>query len=147
MALGHNEFISCISCLSMSSYVQWSFLTTLSILSEILGHPSTHWGRVTHICVSELITIDSHNGLSPDQRQAIIWTNAGILLIPTLGTNFNEFVSEIHKFSLKKMHLKILSTKWWPFCLGLNLLTHPWGWDMGWSWPDNVKPLLLLCFI
>ena len=43
----------------------------------------THWGRVTHICVSELTTIGSDNGLSPGRRQAIIWTNAGIMLIRT----------------------------------------------------------------
>ena len=41
----------------------------------------THWGRVTHICVSKLTIIGSDNGLSPGRRQAIIWTYAGILLI------------------------------------------------------------------
>ena len=44
-------------------------------------HTLTHEGRVTHICVSKLTIIGSDNGLSPDRRQAIIWTNAGILLI------------------------------------------------------------------
>ena len=44
----------------------------------------THWGRVRHICVSKLTIIGSDNGLSPDRRQAIIWTNAGILLIGPL---------------------------------------------------------------
>ena len=34
-------------------------------------------------------SIGSDNGLSPDQCQAIIWTNAGILLIGPLGTNFS----------------------------------------------------------
>ena len=34
------------------------------------------------------------------QHQAIIWTNAGILLIKTLGTNVREILSEIDKFSL-----------------------------------------------
>ena len=29
----------------------------------------------------------------------IFWTNAGILLIVPLGTNFNEILSEIHTFS------------------------------------------------
>ena len=67
----------------------------------------THWGRVTHICVSKLTTIGSDNGLSPGRRQAIIWTNAGILLIGTLGTNFTEILSEIHAFSFKKIHLKM----------------------------------------
>ena len=46
-------------------------------------------GRVTHICVAYLTTIASDNGLSPSRHQAIIWTNAGILLIRPIGTNFN----------------------------------------------------------
>ena len=62
----------------------------------------THWGRVTHICVSKLTIIGSYDGLSSDRRQAIIRTNAGILLIQTLGTNFSGILSEIHTFSLKK---------------------------------------------
>ena len=37
--------------------------------------------RVTHICVANLAIIGSDNGLSPGRRQAIIWTNAGILFI------------------------------------------------------------------
>ena len=32
----------------------------------------THWGRVTHICVSKLTIIGSDKGLSSDRRQAII---------------------------------------------------------------------------
>ena len=82
----------------------------------------THWGRVTHICVGKLSIIGSDNGLSPNRRQAIIWTNAGILLIWNLATNFSEILSEIHTFSFKKMHLKLSSAKWLPCCLGLNVL-------------------------
>ena len=48
--------------------------------------------------VSKLTIIGSDNGLSPGRRQAIIWTNSGILLIRTLGTNFSEILSEIHAF-------------------------------------------------
>ena len=88
----------------------------------------THWGRVTHICVGKLSIIDSDNGLSPVRRQAIIWTNAGMLLIGPLGTNFSEILIEILTFSFKKMRLKVSSAKWRPFCLGLNVLTH-WGLD------------------
>ena len=88
-----------------------------------LGHNElTHWGRVTHICVSELSIIASDNGLSPGRRQAIIWTNAGIWLIRTLGTNFSEILGEIHSFSFSKMHLKMSSAKWRLFGLGLNEL-------------------------
>ena len=79
----------------------------------------THWGRTTHICISKLTIIGSDNGLSPGWRQAIIWTNAGILLIGTIGTDFSEIPSEIHTFSFKKIRLKTSSAKWRPFCLGL----------------------------
>ena len=82
----------------------------------------THWGRVTHICVSKLTIIGSDNGLSPDQRQAIIWTNAGLLLIGPLGTNFSEILIEILPFSFKKMRLKVSSAKRRPFCFSLNVL-------------------------
>ena len=82
----------------------------------------THWGRVTHICVSELTIIGSDNGLSPGRRQAIIWTNDGILLIGPIGTNFNDISIGIQTFSFKKMHFKMSSAKWRPFCLSLNVL-------------------------
>ena len=71
-----------------------------------------HWGRVTHISVSKLTIIGSDSGLSSGRRQAIIWTNAGILLMGPLGTNFSEIWSEIHSFSFTNMHLKVSSAKW-----------------------------------
>ena len=82
----------------------------------------THWGRVTHICVGNLTSIDSDNGLSPERRQAITWTNDRLLLIGSLGTNFSEMLFGIRTFSFKKMHFKMSSGKWRPFCLGLNEL-------------------------
>ena len=63
-----------------------------------------------------------HYGLSPGRHQAIVWTNSGILLIGTSWTNFSEILIEIHIFSCKKMHLKMSSGKWLPFCLSLNVL-------------------------
>ena len=82
----------------------------------------THWGRVTHMCVGKLTRIGSDNSLSPERRQAIIWTNAGILLIGPLGTNFNEILIKILTFLFKKMRLKVSSGKCRPLCLGLNVL-------------------------
>ena len=82
----------------------------------------THSGRVTHICVGNLTIIGSDNGLSPGRRKAIIWTNAGILLIGPLGTNFSEILIGIHKLSFTKNHLKMSSAKWRSFSLGLNVL-------------------------
>ena len=69
------------------------------------------------------------NGLSPDRRQAIIWTNAGLLSIGPLRTYFIENLIKIQQFSLKKMHVKMLSAKWRPSCLGLNVLkAHTYQW-------------------
>ena len=96
------------------STIKQNFLWTTSSL--------THWGRVMHISVSELTVIGSDNGLSPGRRQAIIWTNAGILLIGPLWTNVSEIYIEIPIFSFKKMRLKESSAKWRPCCLGLNVL-------------------------
>ena len=79
----------------------------------------THWGRVTHICAGKLTNIGSDNGLSPGRRQTIIWTNAGILLIGPLGTNFSEILIVIHTFSFKKMHLKNV-------CEMASILSWPW---------------------
>ena len=84
----------------------------------------THWGRVTHICVGKLIIIGSDNGLSPDRRQAILWTNARLLSMGPLRTYFNENLIKIQQFSLKKMHVKMSSAKWRPSGLGLNVLRY-----------------------
>ena len=106
----------------MAAILSWSLYS--SQLCEILNLVLTHWGRVTHICVGKLTIIGSDNGLSPGRRQAIIWTNAGILLIGPLGTNFSEILNKIQTFSLKKIRLKMSSAKCCPFRLGLNVLTH-----------------------
>ena len=106
--------------LSMQLITRYFFINVVTRVSEVM--PWTHWGRVTHICVSELTIIGSDNGLSPGQRQAIIWNNAGLLLIEPLGTNFSEISIGIQTFSFKKMHLIMSSAKWRPFCLGLNVL-------------------------
>ena len=52
----------------------------------------------------------------------IMWTNAGILVIGTSGTNFSEISIKIRIFSFTKMDFKVLSAKWWTLCLGLNVL-------------------------
>ena len=103
---------------------------------------------MTHICVSKLTIIGSDNGLSPDRRQAIIWTNAGILLIGPLGTNFSEILIEILTFSFKKMRLKVLSVKRRPFCLDLNVVMDFIATDNieCWTWfIMNCRKCLCMC--
>ena len=84
-----------------------------------LRHWAKTWSYVNSL--SKLTIIGSDNGLSPAQRQAIIWTNAGILFIWTLRTNFSEKISESQTFVLKEMHFEKSPAKLWPFCLGLNV--------------------------
>ena len=81
--------------------------------------------RVAYLCVDKLTITGSDNGMSPGRHQAIIWTNAGMLLIASLGTNFSEIPIRIQTFPFKRMHLKMSSAKWRPFCLGLSVLTTP----------------------
>ena len=84
--------------------------------------PLTHWGGVTHICVCNLTITHLDSGLLPEWHQAIIWNNAEISLIGRLGTKFRENLIRIQTFSFKKMHLKMLSTKWQPLCFSLSVL-------------------------
>ena len=51
--------------------------------------------------VSKLTIIGSDNGLSPAWRQAIIWTNASIMLIGHMGIQFNEILIDIARFHSK----------------------------------------------
>ena len=61
-----------------------------------------HWGRVTHICVGNLAVMGSVNGLSSGRRQAIVCTNAAILLILPLATNFTKLFSNFKYFYQRK---------------------------------------------
>ena len=85
-------------------------------------HVLAHWAQETPICASKLTTIVSDHGFSPGRCQAIIWTNAGILLTGLLGINLSEILIGVYIFSVTKMHLKI-SGKRRQFSLGLNALT------------------------
>ena len=84
------------------------YLATSRLHEVWLYYFLNHWGRVTHICVSNLTTIGSDNGLSLGRRQVITWTNAGLLLIGPLGRNFSEILFGIQTFSFKKKHMDAL---------------------------------------
>ena len=76
--------------------------------SELHCKPLAHWGRMTHICVGNLATIGSENGLYPGRRQAIIYTNAKILLIGPLWTHFREILIKIRTISFKESFLSVV---------------------------------------
>ena len=106
--------------LSLMSYDFTCLGTTSTSPAQLIPARDTwetiSFNRMTHICISNLTIIGSDNVLLPGQHHTIIWTNAGILLIGPLGTNFSEILIRIHKFSFMKMHLKMSSAKWRPFC-------------------------------
>ena len=106
-------------CQSMSKQASWC--SESSCRQHKTGCGLTHWGRVTHICVSKLTNTGSDNGLSPERHQAIIRPNAGIFLIRPIATNFGEILIEIQTFSSKKIRLKMSSAKCCLFRLGLNV--------------------------
>ena len=98
---------------------------------------SSHSGRMTHKCVGQQTTIGSDNGLSPGWHQAIIWTNAKILIGP-LGINFCEILIKIHFHSIKCIwkccqeigsHFILASMclpiQWWPHSLMDICITIP----------------------
>ena len=105
------------------------------------------WGRATRICVGNLTITSSDNCLSPGRRHAIIWTDAGILLIGLSKTDFNEII-HFHSRKFENVPwqqgswgqhgahlgptwprwapctlLSGSSGRWRPFCLGLHVLT------------------------
>ena len=118
----------------------WVWIVLVRVLLGL-----THWGWVTHICVSRLTITGSDSGLSPGRRQAIILTNAGILLIGPLGTNFSENLIAILIFSFTKMWLTVSSAKWRPFGLGPDVLSRPdfalWGVVMKYNSPKKYAIL------
>ena len=89
-------------------------------------------------------SIGSDNGLSPTRCQAIIWTKWSLSIEP-LGTNFREFLIKIQNFSFTKMHLKISSAKWRPFCPGGDESSVP-QWHPRWRVPP-ILPLLVKCTV
>ena len=87
----------------------WCSLSSLThcglrsmIMCQWVGSPLTHLPLVPHICISEL------------GQNWFRW----LLSIGTLGPNSSEILLKIQNFSFTKMHQKISSAKWWPFCPG-----------------------------
>ena len=84
----HEIIYQGLACIWFFYLKHWDYQQSSCFLL-ILSLP--HWDRVTYICVGKLTIIGSDNDLSPERRQAIIWTNAAILLIGPLGTNIVKF--------------------------------------------------------
>ena len=99
---GYLFMITIVIHIPMQSSIDICVVGTAGTFCQKCGKCLTHWGRVTHICVSKFTIIGSDNGLSPGRRKTIIWTNAKILLIGPIRTNFGEILIKIHSFSCKE---------------------------------------------
>ena len=75
-------------------------------LTNIQLHDVSLRPNDAYMCISKLSIIVSDNGLSPGRRQAVVWTNAGMLLIGPLATNFSEIWSKFKHFHSRKSILK-----------------------------------------
>ena len=82
------------------------------------------------------------NGLVPNRRQAITWTNADLLSIGPLGTNFSESWIEILTFAFKKIRLKTSSVKWRLICPGGEELIIPFTTKKDYSLTSCQKSFL-----
>ena len=82
----------------------------------------THLPLVWNIYVNG-VSIGSGNGLSPVRRQAITWTNPGLLRIEILV----KFESEFCHFHSRKCIWKYRMPQWWPFYPGVGGLVNPSG--------------------
>ena len=88
----------------------------------------THSGFVTHLSINDLHWFRQWLGT---WHQAITWTSYD------LWTNFCEIWTKIQNLSIKKIHLKISSAKWRPFCSCLSVSTITWIPDADitiWHW-------------
>ena len=126
-SLSRPEMLKKVLSLSNLYYNFYSPRVKFNWFSPIFGHQGqlgdhsfkhcsfglTHWGLVTHICFCNLTNFGSDN-------LSHCWNTVNWTLRNKLQWNFNRN-SDI---SFQKMHLKVSSAKWQPFCFGLNVLTH-----------------------
>ena len=87
---------------------------------------------ILYICVTKLTINGPDNGLSPGRRQAIIWTNAGILLTGLLGTNFSKILIGIYIF-IQENAFEIVVRKL-AAILSLSQCVNQW-------WTERIEPL------
>ena len=123
-------FTWCLSKMNLIPHLRFTAVTLNGLKFDMLIYPDhlQNWLDFGHhllifLDLAEWRIYASVN--QPPLVQIMAWRRSGgILLNGPLGTYFSEILTGIQTFSLKKMHLKMSSAKWRPFCLGLNVLTH-----------------------
>ena len=81
-----------------------------------------NWGRVTHICVSKINHHWSREWFVAWSAPSHYLNQCWIIVHWNLKNKLQWNLNKICTFTFKKMHLKMSSVKWRPFCLGLNML-------------------------
>ena len=103
--------------------VRWHWYLKFFILED--KDLLTQWGRVMYICVSKLGHLWFRQWLvawlAPSHYLNQCWN----IVNWTLGNKLHWKFFKLYTFSFKKMHLKMPSGKWLPFCLSLNELILP----------------------
>ena len=120
--LYHNGVMYSKMYMSWEIYMSWKMSCKMYMLCKMYDWVMSSWivsemwpmfisclvfnspSLVSNTCISGL-------GQHWFRRQAITWTNAGLLSIRPLGTNFSEIWIEIQNFSFMEIHLKMLSAK------------------------------------
>ena len=128
--------------LSKQSWGWWFETLSCPLWRHCYVNRLNHWGRVTPVCFGNLTAISSDNGLSPARRQAIVWSNAGILLIGPLGTNLSqenafECVGEMTVISSRTQCVK----QTWHLHIALIILPNDESHNI-----TQLGPLLLMWF-
>ena len=89
----------------------------------------THWGRVTHIYVGNLTIIGPDNGMSPDRRQAIIWTKCWDIVNWSLRNPFqwdlnrNSYIF-FQETAIENVVCEMLSSSSRPRCVKKGFKCH-----------------------
>ena len=109
----------------LCAHSMWS-MDTETELSLIYRSRSTliDWGLVTPIWWQNSCHHWFRYWLVIILVPAIAWTNDDILSIGTLEINLCEIILQIQIVCVVKICWKMLSAKQWPFCSGLDVLTH-----------------------
>ena len=116
------DSVKLIKCPKAKNVIQGLPLPGRKNVGPIQTGDLTHWGRVTHICVSNLTIIVSDNGLSPGRHQSHYPNQCCFIVNWNLRKKFQWIIIEIKTFSVKNMQLKMSSGKWRPFCSIFHVL-------------------------
>ena len=109
-------YLQCIYFIGEKVIVHILSFPSLMFSFDVVGSDTvlTHWGWVTHICVTN---IDQHNAWSAPSHYL---TQCCIIVKWTLKNKLQWICSQNSNISFRKLHLKMSSGK--PFCLGLDML-------------------------